>query len=231
MVDLTRGFRATRNPILKEKLHETSFRRMVNESWWQKSKKWVDRNIRPFFYLLLLCSLGAEAWVIFFASPDHQAKYITSLTVLLSAVMATCGWMWTGHINRRSARKNQAMVLLLHLREQYVHDIKKIVYQYIKEKDEGKNPPMPLDVVERLLGLYEMIGIAVMNGTADEEIIYQSQSLVFLRLYTGLREHIEERQKAHRGLYCHFEYYAKTWNSKDDRFTPSYAHKDGEFIG
>ena len=198
----------------------------------------MDRSIRPLSYLVFGTALVVEGWLIFQAPDALQSKYLLSMTILLSAVMATCGWMWSGHISRRLARKNQATTLLLAIRDKEINCWKDKVYAYIEhleEKDgspleERDRSPLPLNEVEKLLGLYELLSIAVMNGTADEDMIKESQRFVFLRLYQGLKSHIETRQDIEPGLYCHFVHYTKKWNEGALRFRPSYVKTDRDFL-
>lgn len=172
----------------------------------------------------------AEEWLLFQAPDAVQNKYLVPVTILLSAVMATCGWMWSGHINRRLARKNQATTLLLALRDKEINNWKEKVYDYIKHLEKKDDIPQPIDEIEKLLGLYELLSIAVMNGTADEDMIKESQKFVFLRLYQGLKSHIEERRNVEPSLYCHFVYYTKEWNEGTPRFRPSYVKTDRDFL-
>lgn len=203
----------------------------------QKIGQWVDRSIRPLSYLAFGAALVAEVWLLFQAPDAVQNKYLLSVTILLSAVMATCGWMWSGHISRRLARKNQATTILLALRDSEINNWKHKVYDYIKqlENEEDAALPideaaLPIDEIEKLLRFYEFLSIAVMNGTADEDMIKESQTFVFLRLYQGLKSHIEKRRSVEPGLYCHFVHYTKKWNESAPRFRPSYVKTDRDFL-
>src|SRR5258708_6725698 len=113
----------------------------------------IDQCIRPAFYSVFGAAFLIEMWLLFIAPDATQQKYITPATVLLSAIMATCGWMWTGHLNRRLARKTQAISLLLALRQQQVNDWKKTVYQFMDLQGQGQKPEVPLEDIEKLLGL------------------------------------------------------------------------------
>lgn len=196
----------------------------------QKFGQWVDRSIRPLSYLAFAAAVVAEVWLLFRAPDAVQNKYLLSVTILLSAVMATCGWMWSGHVSRRLARKNQATILLLAIRDTEINNWKHEVYDYIKQLENEEDAALPIDEIEKLLGLYELLSIAVMNGTADEDMIKESQRFVFLRLYQGLKDHIEKRRGVEPGLYCHFVHYTKKWNESAPRFRPSYVKTDRDFL-
>ena len=190
----------------------------------------VDRWIRPLFYALFFAALSAEAWLIFCADEATHTKFLIPGTILLSAIMATCGWMWSGHINRRLNRKTQALSVLMFIRNEQVNEWKTNAYEYIRLKSEKKTANIPHEDVEKLLGVYEFVAISVMSGSADEDMIKESQKYVFLRLYQGLRDYIEERQKDHPSIYCHLVHYATEWNDGVSIFKPSYIGKEPEFF-
>lgn len=191
----------------------------------------VDALIRPSTYLSLIIILILDLWLLLLAPAAVQDKFLILGVIILSALMATCGWMWSGHVSRRLSRRNQAVQLLLILREPHINQWKEDVYDYIRQRDKGKDPPFPVQSAEKLLGLYELISIAVMNGTADDEMVKESQHFVFLRLYKGLERYILERQKDYSSVYCHFSHYAKYWNPGVQEFTgPSFIGPDNEFL-
>lgn len=190
----------------------------------------MDSFIRPFSYLAFVAALAAEGWILFWAPSPTQDRYLFPVTILLTALMATCGWMWSGHTNRKLARKTEAVKLLLSLRVKEVNDWKKEVYNYIEDQKTDESTKIPIESVEKLLGLYEFLSICVMRGVADEETIKESQSFVFLRLFGGLRVHIQNQQETEPSIYCHFEHYTRKWNKNRSRFDPTYVKKDREFL-
>ena len=203
---------------------------MVNPTRLQRVARRVDRSVRPFSYCVFAAALVVEAWVFFYVSREAQELYLLPLTILLSAIMATCAWMWSGHINRRLSRKSQALALLLAVRSQEVNSWKHEVYEYIRKLDLSEPSDPPVESIEKLLGFYETIAISVMNGTSDEDMIKESQRFVFLRIFQGLRQYIENRQKSHAGLYVHFVHYAIDWNEGTPHFSPTYVKTDREFL-
>lgn len=197
---------------------------------WKKIKIWADVSIRPISYVVFLVALGIEIWLFTEASLEIQKLYLLPATILLTGIMATCGWMWSGHINRKLQRKRESMALLLSVRRSYVDDLKASVYEYI-DAPADKKPEFPEEDIQKLLGFYETISIAVMNGCADEDIIKESQRLVFLRLYEGVRNFIEDQQKKDASFYCHFVYYAVDWNEGAPRLgAAQYVKHNGDFI-
>lgn len=203
---------------------------MVTLTRWQRFIIRADKCVRPFSYVVFFIALSIEIWLLTKASPEIQALYLLPGTILLTGIMATCGWMWSGHINRKLQRKSEAITLLLALRERYVDEWKTSVYGYIDAAVDNK-PELPKESIQKLLGFYEMIGIAVMNGCADEDIIKESQRMVYLRLYQGLRDFIEGEQKEDTSFYCHFVYYALHWNEGTPRLgAPQYVKRTGDFI-
>ncbi len=199
-----------------------------NVGFCKKVKRWADRNIRPFLYVSLILCFVLEVWLFVFASDVIQEKYLLSSTIFLSAIMATCGWMWSGHINRRLSRKQHAVTVLLPLLEQNVNDWKKEVYAYIDSNEANKSIPMPQ--TQLLLGYYEFIAICAMNDTADEEVIRESERLVFKKLYEGMHEHIKQAQVKDKSIYCHLEKAAIEWNDGVSTFKEQYVKKEGEFF-
>jgi len=192
-------------------------------------RKRVDRIIRPFSYALLAVVFFAELFFLFLANPATQSIYLTPISILLSALTATCGWMWSGHINRRIAKRTVAIELLLHLRGKEINDWKSKVYKYIS--DGGGE--VPDEDIQKVLGYYEFLSISVMRGAADEAMIEQSQKYVYYRLYSGLKPYIDKAIERHKDNYCHFIYYAKRWNPEHFQTTPlrppNYVPPDTEF--
>jgi len=204
--------------------------------------RWLDRCIRPAASLSFLSCFVFAVWLIGFAPDQITAKYLMPASIFLSALMATCGWMWSGHLNRRLNRKTQATNLLLAIRQPYVNQLKATVYGFIEERHKIAEavetnpgnvlpqPKRPTAEIEQLLGIYELLAICVMNGTADEDMIKESQKFVFMRLYDGLKDYIDKRQANETSLYIHMVHYTKTWNEGSSRFKPTYVTKDRDFL-
>jgi hypothetical protein len=117
------------------------------------------------------------------------------------------------------ARKTNAINLLARIGAADVNRIKATVYPYIEAYDKFKReddctarPAMPEREIQELLGLYEQISVAVIYGAVDQEIIKQSQMLVFKRIYRGLCHHIERAQEGDSRLFIHFENLTCTWH-------------------
>jgi len=132
-------------------------------------------------------------------------------------------------MNRRIAKRTVAIDLLLHLRGRDINDWKAAVYKFI----EDERQPAPEDEIQKLLGYYEFLSIAVMRGAADEAMIEQSQRFVYYRIYSGLKPHIEAAMRKHQDMYCHFIYYAVRWNPEYFNASPpkppNYVPSDTDF--
>mgnify|MGYP003122374750 CR=1 FL=1 len=187
-------------------------------------KKWVDMSVRPFFVVLNVCTASFIVCFTVYGDEYVAQKFLTPSIILFGALLATTGWLWSGHLSRKLNRKQQAVNLLLSLRQPHVNEWKKKVYNYIDNHADGEITQLPIEEIDKILGFYEFISIAVMNGTADEEIIKESQRYVYIRLYEGLRDYIDKVQKDEVSIYCHFSEHAKKWNYH--RKMPSFVRND-----
>lgn len=200
------------------------------DSFFQRSSKWVDSKIRPFFYLLFFSSLG---WCFYAVVLGYDAndKLLMPRIIVCSAIIAVTGWLWSGHTTRNLSRKTQAIILLLDLRSEAVLKLKAKIYAYMKEKAKGKNPKLPYPEADILLGIYETIALAVHRGTVDTETVCRSQRLVWHRTYLGLKDYIQQLQEEKGDIiYCHFVYYATKWADETHRYSDPLAKKDGDFF-
>ena len=116
----------------------------------QKCGKWVDRKIRPFFYILFFISL---VWCFYavILGYDLNDRLLMPRIIVCSAIIATTGWLWSGHTNRSLSRKAQAITLLLDLRSDSILKLKAVVYKYMEEKSKGSSPSIPMPETDILL--------------------------------------------------------------------------------
>lgn len=159
---------------------------------------------------------------------DTYYPWIVLITALSGVVLATLGWIWTGRLQIQMQRDTNALSLLARIHEVDTYDIKEVVYQYILAyEDHVQNsrpaPKLPKKEIEKLLGIYEQLSVAILWGAATEGIIREAQSLVFKRIYTGLKPHIDLVQKDDPRYFEHFESVTCLW-------FPSISPKPGKFV-
>jgi len=174
--------------------------------------------------------IGLTAW-------DRSAyrEEITLLAALLAITVATIGWIWSGRMVILMARKTNAMALLERIGGPDVNSWKSKVYPYIeaydkfKREDCAERPPMPENEVQMLLGVYEQVSVAIIYGAVDQEIIKQSQLLVFKRIYRGLFHHIEKAQERDPKYFINFENLVCTWHPELQRKAAALSDPGGLF--
>jgi Domain of unknown function (DUF4760) len=191
---------------------------------WEFGRKFALRYIEPRFYGALWL-LGAALLASLIGLLIHDIKGnkdgIILVASLLGVDLATIGWMWTGRLTADMARRTNALALLQRLSGADVDNWKNKVYPYIAEYrkwldghcPDNVRPVMPSDQIERLLGIYEQVAVAINCGAAHEGIIKDAQSLVFRRIYVGLSHQIEHAQKDNKDYFCCFEGITRRWHN------------------
>jgi hypothetical protein len=185
-------------------------------------KNFAIRHLEPRFYGALWC-LGAVAIVVIavlaYNDVAGNKDEIAFAGAMLAIVIATIGWIWSGRMSIMMARKTNAIGLLQRLATPEINELKDDVYPYIEAYDKFKReddcdsrPKMPELAIQKLLGVYEQIAVSVIHGAVDHEIVKQSQSLVFKRIYCGLRHHIERVQEKSPDYFENFEKLTCTWH-------------------
>lgn len=161
---------------------------------------------------------------------------IIFLGAVLAIIVGTIGWMWTGRMSILMARKTNALAILERLSSDYVSSLKKNVYPYValyaEFQEDGctkPRPNLPEFEVEQLLSVYEQVSVAVVYGAVDHDMLKQSQSLVFKRIYLGLRHHIDKVQLSDPAYFEYFERLTCTWHPEMQRKTAVFKIPGGLF--
>ncbi len=152
-------------------------------------------------------------------------QWITLATLALTLILATIGWIWSARAQIQMQRSTNALQLLARTHEKSVFDLKQVVYNYIQEhntylraaRENPKSleaqaaPSVPRAEVEKLLGVYEQLAVAVVTGSASEAVVKEAQCLIFKRIYTGLKLHIDYCQQDNPTYFIHFEQLTFRW--------------------
>ncbi|MEO8374271.1 MAG: hypothetical protein ABI471_03535 [Sphingomonas bacterium] len=155
---------------------------------------------------------------------------------MLALIAGTIGWMWSGRMSILMARKTNALAVMERLSSTYVASLKVKVYKYVAEYAafqeagcDSPRPAMPDTEIEQLLSVYEQVSVAVVYGALDHDMLKQSQSLVFKRIYLGLRHHIDKVQQLDSKYYEYFERLTCTWHPEMQRKTAVFKIPGGLF--
>jgi hypothetical protein len=156
--------------------------------------------------------------ILAYVDKSSYREEITLLAGLLAILIATIGWIWTGRAAIIMTRKTNAIAFLHHISGAEIALLKDVVYPYIEAYDEfkrsdvGSKPPMPEAAVQKLLGHYEQLSVAVIHGAVDHDMIKASQLEVFKRIYRGLFHHIERAQEKNPRYFESFEKLNCAWH-------------------
>lgn len=203
------------------------------------ARKFAIKHLEPRFYGALWLLGAALTGAITALAVWDSGRFKDDL-VLLGAILAidvgTIGWMWTGRMSILMTRKTNALALLERLSSEYVSQLKAVVYPYIAQYadfQEGgcdhPRPTMPESEIEQLLSVYEQVSVAVVYGAVDHDMIRQAQTLVFKRIYLGLRHHIDKTQTLDPSYYEYFERLTCTWHPEMQRKTAVFKIPGGLF--
>lgn len=149
---------------------------------------------------------------------SNLREEIIFLGAMLAITLATIGWVWSGRMGILMTRKTNALSALERLGSLEVNNLKDVVYPYIEAYDEfkrsdcGDRPVMPELEIQKLLGVYEQLSVAVIYGAIDHDMIKHSQMLVYKRIYRGLFHHIERIQEIDSSYFSSFESLTCTWH-------------------
>lgn len=203
------------------------------------TKKFTIKHLEPRFYgaLWVLGTLTTIA-IIALALWDMAGRKdeIIFLGAVLAIIVGTIGWMWTGRMSILMSRKTNALAVLERLSSDYVSSLKTKVYPYVAAYAEFQEdgctqprPAMPEAEIEQLLSVYEQVSVSVVYGAVDHDMLKQSQSLVFKRIYLGLRHHIDKVQIQDAAYYEYFERLTCTWHPEMQRKTAVFKIPGGLF--
>lgn len=134
------------------------------------------------------------------------------------------------------AKKTNALALLARVSGAEMNVVKAKVYPYIEKYDQFKKsddptvrPDMPQEDIQTLLGVYEQVSVAIINGAVDHDMMRQSQSAVFKRIYRGLYHHIERVQEKDPEYFINFENLTCTWHPELQRRAAALSDPGGLF--
>jgi hypothetical protein len=203
------------------------------------ARKIAIHHLEPRFYGALWI-LGTAVTIAAVSLAIYDAGRFKDEIIFLGAVLAiivsTIGWMWSGRMGILMTRKSNALGVLERLSSDYVSGLKVKVYQYVAEYADFQEagcdkprPTMPETEIEQLLSVYEQVSVAVVYGAVDHDMIRQSQSLVFKRIYLGLRHHIDKVQQLDAQYYEYFERLTCTWHPEMTRKTAVFKIPGGLF--
>lgn len=204
------------------------------------AKKIAINHLEPRFYGALWFAGAATIVAMITLTACDRGAYkeeITLLAAMLAITVATIGWIWSGRMAIMMTRKTNALAALERLGRSEVNDLKDVVYPYIEAYDKFKRdedcqtprPKLPELEVQKLLGIYEQLAVAVYFGAVDTEIIRNSQALVFKRIYRGLFHHIEKTQEKDKDYFINFEKLTCKWHPDLERKAAAFSPPGGLF--
>lgn len=144
----------------------------------------------------------------------------TENAILIAAVLATLGWLYTGRRARNLARKQHSMNLLL--QASFNNDMRNALHELSPHLRACKIPNVESEQDENilkklrfLLNHYEFVAAGIRNGDLDEELIRDSERGTILTLFECSKDYIESLRntRRRRAIYEHLEWLHKRWET------------------
>lgn len=143
------------------------------------------------------------------------------IAILVAAVLATVGWMFTARRNRTIARKHHTFNVLLTMS---FNDVFIEAYETLAPAIKNKKLPKSLDgrsnndlrnATKIILNHYEFLAAGVRNGDLDEKLLKDSERSMVVHLYEGCGEFIYavRDNRKRQTINEHLEWLAMRWEN------------------
>lgn len=170
-----------------------------------------------------------------------NAQVIQTITPIVAIIVIICGWFFISNKNRKLQRKKIAIELLSKHRfeKQWTESLSMVLHtirtnsnydwENIAISSNNKSNEQTADektmheAMRCVLNYFEFISIAVLNNTADEDIIKWSYSFFYTHIYSELKPYIIKSRTIlnEDSLYINFEKLARKWRSNQLHATPT----------
>ena len=147
----------------------------------------------------------------------------TAAAALISAALATCGWLYAARRARTLSRKQHTVNVQLQasFNADFQTCLKILGAHILSKQDHSK---IALDetlriATRRILNHYEFIAAGLRNGDFDEQLILDTERSTVIQIYDGCKEYIwslrDDRKRM--STYEHLEWLADRWNNPNPR--------------
>jgi hypothetical protein len=141
----------------------------------------------------------------------------SSHAVLVSAALATTGWLYTARRARMLSRKQHTVNVMLQasFNKEFQECISMLRLHLLGEglPQSLEDQPQLQDAVRRVLNHYEFIAAGLRNGDFDEQLILDSQRALILQLWNGSSGYIWTLRNSRNrmSIYEHIEWLTARW--------------------
>ena len=145
-----------------------------------------------------------------------------AIAVLVSAGLATTGWLYTARRARMLSRKQHTVNVMLQASfNKDFQDCISHIRPFILERNlsSSLDDPVLQDAIRRVLNHYEFIAAGLRNGDFDEQLVLDSQRALILQLWNGSAEYIWalRNSRDRMSLYEHLEWLTARWDDAQPR--------------
>ena len=137
------------------------------------------------------------------------------LSIAITAIAITLGWVYTNRQNRAMSRKQHTFNALLHasFAEGFQNNLAKVTpYLRGKEKHGGELPDGS-DAIGFMLDHYEFLSAGVRNGDIDEKLLRDGDRGIVVKLYEAFQKRIyaSRDRPGREAVYEHLEWLYDRW--------------------
>lgn len=160
-----------------------------------------------------------ELIVAFIRTPAASLQPVHA--ILIGAVLATIGWLYSARRARMLSKKQHTMTLMItsNFNDGFLND-RKIISPFLLKTLKMPENFITIEEIEiqtalrRVLNHYEFVCAGIRNGDIDEELFKLSERGTITMVYSNMEEYILRlRNKRDRQLiYEHLEWLYNRWN-------------------
>lgn len=154
----------------------------------------------------------------------------TGIAIFISALTATAGWLYSGHLNRVMDRRQHTYRIVIRQKddEKFAAALRR-VRALIKANDFPKSQDDDGRIddvasIEYLLNHYEFLCAAICAGDVDENLVRACDETRIKRLCNKMADYIEVCRKDQPTAFEHVEFMATRWRA-DDRTRASKCYE------
>ena len=154
----------------------------------------------------------------------------TGLAILISAVLATVGWLYSGHLNRVMERKQHTYRIVIRQKDDEEFAEALPVVRALIRKDnipDSQDDEARADDIRRidyLLNHYEFLCAAICAGDVDEKLVRACDETRIKRLHETMTGYISRARETQPTAFEHLEFIAGRWTS-DERTRASKCYE------
>lgn len=156
----------------------------------------------------------------------------SGIAVLISATMATAGWLYSGRVQRLMSRRQHTYQIIIRQQDDAKVGAALTLLHKIRASSSPPRLTDPLDadkieIIDFLLNRYEFIAAALWCGDIDENLLRRCDKSRMIALTTVLAGYISDKRtnNSQQSLWRNLEHISERWQRWEKREASSLCHR------